>query len=84
MKTIADIKVGTKIAVSNMKDGVEYSTENWTVSNVTAKNVMYRDGNSHIFQTNKIEISRYSHKQFLTFINKGWSKGNHNSTFTIQ
>ena len=69
--TIEDLKVGTELEFKSFKNGeLTYSTK-WTISNITSKNIMYRDGESHVFQYNKIEIKRYTIKKFLDLLNNG-------------
>ena len=81
--TIEDLKVGMTIEKTITINGKIDRTVKWVISNITDKSIMYRDGESHVFQTNKIEIKKYSVKKFLTLMNKGYKSGSFKSEFKI-
>ncbi len=70
MITLENLKVGTQLIKT-----VYGKPETWTITNITAKNIMYSTGKSHVFQYNVISIERFSIKKFLELANGEWSNG---------
>jgi len=83
--TLKDLKRGQKIIGTRKENGkIDLrSTVIWKIENITDKSIIYTDGEFHRTQYKTIRLKKYSIKQFLKLMNKGWSRGNSKWTYTI-